>query len=180
MNLTFKKPRGFQEVSRADTVFWPGKGSTFLNSIDYKIKPDKADIIVAISFFDLDSTNVIGKPPARDYDDYNQMIGIRYLIGLPPSPEERKGIFNTDLDTSKVKFFNAEELKKYGATSGGIAEVPMDKAYWKEYWKLRILFFFKKGEGEVYQYYFYNDGAPIDQTVRETRYMIGFKNSEMY
>jgi hypothetical protein len=133
-------------------------------------------VILAISFFDLDKTGWVGRGVDDPYDENNQLIVIRYLIGLPPTPEERVGKFDMNLDTNKVKFFNKDELKKYGATYGGIAEIPMDKAYWKEYWKLRILFFFKKGKGEVYQYYFYNDGAPVDQVVSDTRYTITFKD----
>jgi hypothetical protein len=175
MGLEYNQPSDFQEVERADTVFWPGKGSTFLNAIAYKIKPGNADIIIALSFYNLNKTGLVGPVVKMKYDDNNQLIGIRYLIGLPPTPEERAGKFDMNLDTSKVKFFNDEELKKYGATYGGIAEIPMDKAYWQEYWKLRILFFFKKGKGQVYQYYFYNEGDPIDKTVNDSRYILKFK-----
>ncbi len=174
MGIQYHPPSGFREVTRADTVFWPGKGSSFLNNISYKIKPDNADVILAISFYDLDKTGWVGPGVNMKYDDNNQLIGIRYLIGMPPSAEERAGEFDMDLDTNKVKFFNEDELRKYGATYGGVAEIPMDKAYWKEYWKLRILFFYKKGKGEVYQYYFYNDGAPIDKTIRDSRYILTF------
>ncbi|MGV8880331.1 MAG: hypothetical protein ACOH2A_15025 [Sphingobacteriaceae bacterium] len=176
MNFDFKQPLGFQEMSRADTVFWPGKGSAFLNAISYKIKPNNADVVVALSFFDVYKSNVVSAARTRNYDRNNQLIGIRYLIGIPPSQEERVGKFNMLVDTSKVKFFDKAELKKYGATYGGIANIPMDKAYYKQYWKLKILFFFKEGAGEVYQYYFYNEGAPIEQTVRDTKYMVKFKS----
>lgn len=175
MNFDFKQPNGFNEYSRADSLFWPGKGSTFLNAVSYKIKSND-DVVVALSFFDLDPTNVIGKPPAHNYDDNNQLIGIRYLIGIPPTEQERSGKFNMDLDTNKVRFFKERELKKYGATYGGIANIPLDKPYYKEYWKMKILFFFKEGKGEVYQYYFYNEGAPIDKVVSRTKNMIQFKD----
>jgi len=176
MSFDFKQPIGFKEFNRADTVFWPGKGSTFLNAISYKIKSSNADVIVALSFYDLDSTNVFGASPAHNYDNNNQLIGIRYLIGIPPTPEERSDKFDMDLDTNKVRFFNEAELNRYGATYGGIANIPLDKAYYKQYWKMKILFFFKKGKGEVYQYYFYNEGAPIEQIVLETKSMIKFKD----
>ena len=38
MNFVFKQPIGFNEYSRADTVLWPGKVSSLLNAISYKIK----------------------------------------------------------------------------------------------------------------------------------------------
>lgn len=176
MNFVFKQPIGFNEYSRADTVFWPGKGSSLLNAISYKIKSINADVVVALSFYDLDPTNIIGKPPTYNYDDNNQLIGIRYLIGIPPTEQERSGKFDMDLDTNKVRFFKEGELNKYGATYGGIANNPLDKPYYKQYWKLKILFFFKKGTGEVYQYYFYNDGAPIDNVISKTKNMIQFKD----
>lgn len=174
MGLEYNQPSSFQEFELADSLFWRAKGGAFLNSIVYKIKPENADVVIGLSFYDLDKTGWVGPGVNMKYDDNNQLIGIRYLIGLPPTPEERAGKFDMDLDTNKIKFFPDEELKKYGATYGGIAEIPMDKAYWKDYRKLRILFFFKKGKGEVYQYYFYNEGGPIDKTVNDSRYILKF------
>jgi hypothetical protein len=60
MGFQYNQPPNFYEVSRPDTVFWPGKGSAFLNAIAYKIKPDRADVILALSFYDLDKTGWVG------------------------------------------------------------------------------------------------------------------------
>jgi hypothetical protein len=175
MGISYDVPPRFQEVIRPDTMLFKPTKREYITSISYTLRPKDADVILALSFYDLDETGWIGQGPAHNYNDNNQMTRVRYLIGLPPTSEEKKGTFEMNLDTNKVRFFNETELKKYGATYGGIANIPMDKLYMNHYKMLRLLFFFKKGKGEVYQYYFYNDSILLDKTMRNSKYMLTFK-----
>lgn len=175
MGINYYSPSKFKEVIRPDTMLFKPTRREFITSICYTFKPENADVILALSFYDLDETGWRGEGPAHNYNDNNQMVRVSYLIELPPTSEEREGKFDMNLDTNKVRFFNEDELKKYGATYGGIANIPMTRLYMNHYRMLRLLFFFKKGKGEVYQYYFYNDSADLNKAMHDSKYMLTFK-----
>jgi len=171
-DLIYHLPSGFKEVVRPDTLFW---GSAIIVSIDYKIKPTDADIFLAMRFYDLDGAGYTQQGPTLNYNNINRITKLRINLGLPKTSKDDRNTIEINLDTNKITFFNQTELKKYGATYGGVVDIPMDRPYWKQYKMLRLVFFFNKGEGQVYQYYFYNDNALIDKAMRDSKYILTFK-----
>jgi len=171
-DLIYHLPSGFKEVVGPDTVFW---GKEIITRIDYKIKPRNTDIFLAMCFYDLDGAGWTQQGPTLDYNNMDRMTRLRLSIGLPSTSKEEKKTIEINLDTNKITFFNQTELKKYGATYGGVVDIPMDRPYWKQYKMLRLVFFFNKGEGQVYQYYFYNDSALLDKIMDDSKYILTFK-----
>lgn len=182
MDLKFENPRGFEQLILPHPGFLSIKGENeLIGSIDYTLKPIGSDKYhIALGFYDSD-TSRSGRVTSRFYEYYdnNQLKIIKSIADVPYTKENINGTFpnldKEDIDTSKIRFFDAARLKKYKADYGGIANVILEKPYLEKYWKIKVLFFYKKGEGEVYQYYFYNDGVPIDKIIKQTEYMLTFR-----
>gem|GEM_PF-2118804 len=180
MDLNFKSPKDFEQLILPHPIFLPTKNKhQLIGGLDYKLKPIGSDKYhIALGFYDSDTS---GKTLTRfyEYDDHNQLKVIMSLAGVPYTyenvPDPFQNFDKEDIDTNKIRFFDTARLKKYNADYGGIANVGLEKPYLDKYWKIKVLFFYKQGEGEVYQYYFYNEGVPIDKIIKQTEHMLNFK-----
>ena len=182
LNLVYTPVKDYEEVaiSYPEDNFVPRSNSGILNGFMYKIKPIKDDVIIVFSFFDTDTA---GKnfSSAYEYSEDNHIVKMNYLIDNRELFLEEDGMVtelkrDSTFDSGKVKLFAGKELKKYGADDAGIIDVPVDRPYRGKYNKLKVFFMYKKGEGEVYKYYFYNDETSIDKYIKDTEYVLTFKN----
>lgn len=172
LNLKFKAPKGYTYLDEPDSLFSTTKGEAFLPAMGYKIISRNAKLLLGVALI---NEKPKGLTKHYTYSESNQLMLIGNLLGL--SPAMRTGDLDTirkNLEGSGVVFFDELILKKYNATYGGIAKLILHKPYRNFYKNLKILFFYKKGYGEVYQFYFYNSDADLSLAVKETSDILKF------
>jgi len=181
MNMKYDCPPDFIEEKIIDsTAYMPRRNSGFLNGVFYKLKPKDSDSLsIALSFFDVGPI-LRNRENHSSYTEKSFARTINYLLDTRPLFEERGGevieVKRGDvLDTTKIQMFKDMALKRYGADRAGIIDVPVDIPYLGKYHKLKILFMEKKGTGEAYIYYHYNDGQDITRYIEKTKYILTFK-----
>ncbi|TCC99962.1 hypothetical protein [Pedobacter psychroterrae] len=163
-----------------DDNYVPRPNSGILNGFDYKMKPAEDDVVIVFSFFDSDT--VTRKRSTKfSYNDTDHIEKINYLIyDEPIFYEDSDGTVrrigrSTTLNPKKAYIFKGQKLKRYGADDAALFDVPVSRAYQGKYHKLKVFCMYKKNEGEVWIYYFYNEGAKIDKHIRDTEYILTFK-----
>jgi hypothetical protein len=176
IGLDYNKPPNFTStdtVSHRNYVPHNGYGAS-MSSPNYKLtSSDKAVTMIAI-FHPTDSSKMktIGRW------SYNEDNHQRHINGLLDSVVDNTKVYGPKygiLDTNKVAMFKGEELKRYGADDAGLADIPVKYPYEKKYRKMKLFFMYKKGRGEVYVEYFYNDDISFQKAFEETKYMLTYK-----
>lgn len=174
MDLTLNLPDGFEEINGPDSLFSTTSGETYLPAMSYKLQSIRRNVLLGFSLYDERQKGFIGTPNYTYYP-YNQLLVLRSLLGESPiSDNVSIKTLNMAFDTTKVKFFNDDLLEVYHATYGGVADIPLHRPYRGLYKRLKVLFLYKLGYGETYQFYFYNDKREVEAVLNKTLSVITF------
>ena len=103
---------------------------------------------------------------------YNEGNFKRIINDLADSMAFRK----ETLDTNVFSFYRGEALKKCNADVACTYTVQMSRPYMDKYYLCKGFCMYKKDHGEVYAFYFYNKGTPIDKYLKENAFMLTFDN----
>lgn len=183
LNLNYTPLKGYVELQSTmpDDNYVPRPNSGILNGFYYKMKPVDDDVVIVFSFFNSDTINT-KRSIKFSYSDADHIEKINYLIyDEPIFTEDIDGNIRrigrpTTLDPKKAYIFKGRKLKKYGADDAALFDVPVSNPYQGKYHKLKVFCMYKKNVGEVWIYYFYNEGARIDKYIRDTQFILTFKN----
>jgi len=175
--LNYKKPDDFIGSDSVESSnYTPHKGyAAQMSSPSYQLTSKDKHVMISFTFFNTDTakTKFIGRWI------YNEDNHQRTVNGMLDSTSSRVRVYGKEygiLDSNKVTLFKGEELKKYGADDAGIADIPVLYPYKNIYRKMKLFFMYKKGKGEVYLTYYYNDDISLQKYLAETKYMLTFKN----
>jgi hypothetical protein len=177
MSLEFNKPRNFVGSDIRDTgrFYYPRPDAYNMPETDYTFMSRDNHVVIKLAFFETDTSKIkiIGEPWS-----YNEDNHYRKINGLIDGDYFKKVGYKKFgvLDTSRVTLITGEELKKYSADDAGIADIRVTNPYKGIYHKLKVLYMYKKGKGEVYSFYYYNDDRALNKYLTETKYMLTYKN----
>lgn len=181
LNLVFKLPNNLIEQDTTEGLYYPHQSESLWLG-DFKLTTPDKNLLIAFDFFDADKTGSVVAPSYK-YDENNYKKKINNMLDTSSHYITKNDIttirsVSTILNSDKIHFLNTAELKKYGTDDGGFLDIPVVYPFRKFYHKIKVFFMYKKGEGEVYIYYFYNDGFPIDDYIKKNRYMLTFQNQK--
>lgn len=172
--VNYKVPPGFIDGDITEKSYMPYAGSGDIN-IDFTIKPVEDDILIGFYFF---NTTMPGVDYSKfRYIEDNVTRIVNSLIGIPRTYDSQGGINTKKLESMNSKIitlFKGKKLKAYNADYAGIFDVPVQIPFYS-YKRCKIFFMYKKSLGEVWKYYFFNDGTDIDSYLKKTEFLTSFK-----
>jgi serine protease Do len=180
MNLKYNPPSEMVERELPIGVYAPRNNTGFLDGPFYMLASANEDVVVAVGL--LPTAPLLANPAKHHYTDRSHVIKMNYLIDTRPLYREKNGQSKKierdstfDVHSKRIKLYSGKILETYHADDAGLIEVLTDNAFQNKYNNLKIFFMYKRGVGEVYIQYFYNEGTDIDKYIDKTRYMLTFK-----
>jgi len=177
MGLRFKKPDDFFSNNQRDSNYYTiRKDVLMMPAVGHELISTDKKVEIRLSFAETDTSKMkyLKGQPKWNYSNDNHQRIINGLIDgnyFKKFGYEKFGV----LDSSKVSFITGAELKKYNADDAGIVDIPVTNPYKGIYHKLKLLYMYKKGRGEAYSFYYYNDEKALKKYLDETRYMLTYK-----
>jgi hypothetical protein len=176
LGLELNIPTDFTGTDKQDTVAYTPRPDIYLmSSSNYKLTSKDNEVVIRLTFFGTDSSKMKGRVGRWMYNEDNHQRVVNGLMSgdyLKKVGVEKYGI----IDSSKVSFITGTELMKYNADDAGIVDIPVTRPYLGIYNKLKLLYMYKKGRGEAYSFYYYNDEKALKKYLAETKYMLTYKN----
>jgi hypothetical protein len=179
MGLNVNIPKDFTGTDKPDTErYTPRPDIDLMSSSAYKLTSKDNHVVIKLTFFSTDTAKMKGRMIGKwFYIEANHQHIINNLMDTSNVNTRSYNRKEYDLiDSNKVNVFKADELKKYNADDAGIANIPVTRPYKGIYHKLKVLYMYKKGRGEVYSFYYYNDDISLQKYLDETRYMLTYRD----